>query len=291
MPTPPCRSRLMQSLARTSSNIRYWQGAVTTLTNQHLSLPVKLTVLARRTDVRLFRLVCLLLAGLIGTADAAGLCPGEMQRAMKMRQRIIREWPLRPSSDPVSEYIQKLGVSLAERFGAGTHAIPWRFTAVRNLAPNAFSIGAGNVFVNEGAITFAQNEAELAAILSHEIAHELAGHFCDEGRASTSSGGLFDIFSAPESRHYITDIGSMTQTINPAKELQADQIALSILQASGYDPRAMLNVARRLPLGGAVHLLDTSRIQSLDQAVANLPPLRSGNSEEFLKIKQLLSGE
>lgn len=258
-----------------------------TQTNPLSSLPVKQKASRYPMGARRFWFACALLAGLTGAADATGLCPGEMERAMKIRQRIIREWPLRPSSDEVSQYVQHLGVRLAQQYDADARAIPWHFTLVRNLAPNAFSIGAGNVFINEGAISFAQNEAELAAILAHELAHELAGHFCQVPRSS-SSHSLFDIFSAPEAPQYSADIGSMTQIINPAKERQADQIALSILRAAGFDPHAMLYVAWRLPAGGAVHLLDANRIQSLEQSLADMPRIPSESSEAFRAAKRIL---
>ncbi|MDD2760647.1 MAG: M48 family metallopeptidase [Methylomonas sp.] len=240
--------------------------------------------------LRRFWLVCALFTVLSGAAVAEGLCPGEMQRAMKLRQRIVRDWPLRPENDEVSQYVRSLGLQLAGRYGSAASAIPWRFTLVRNLAPNAFSIGAGNIFVNEGAVTFAQDEAELAAILAHELAHELAGHFCQDYR-STASRGLFDIFSSPDTKQYDVDIGSVTQKIDPAKEQQADQIALGILQASGFDPRAMLDVARRLPPGDSAHLMDVYRIRSLEQTIGNTPRVTAGSSEAFRTAKQILNSE
>jgi predicted Zn-dependent protease len=235
-------------------------------------------------------LVCALFTLLIGAAGAEGLCPGEMQRAMKLRQRIVRDWPLRPGNDEVSQYVQSLGLQLAQHYGSAARAIPWRFTLVRNLAPNAFSIGAGNIFVNEGAVNFAQDEAELAAILAHELAHELAGHFCQEFR-SGASRGLFDIFSTPDTKQYDVDLGSVMQKIDPVKEQQADQIALGILRASGYDPRAMLDVAKRLPPGDTAHLMDVYRIQALEQTIGNIPRVPTGSSEAFRSAKRLLSSE
>jgi len=258
-----------------------------TPTNPPSSLAVKSVPSRDSRGPRGLSVACVLLAGLLGAADAFGLCAGEMEKAIKVRQRIVREWPLRPSSDEVSQYVQNLAVRLAERYGAGGRLIPWRFTLVRNLAPNAFSIGAGNVFVNEGAVSFAQNEAELAAILAHELAHELAGHFCEESR-SVFSGGLFDIFSSPDPRQYSSNVGSMVQIVDPVKERQADQIALAILQAAGYDPRAMLDVARRLPSGVAGHLPDASRIQALEQIMAPMPPIMAGSSADFFAAKRRL---
>lgn len=247
-------------------------------------------VSAGSSALRRFLLVCVLFTLLIGAADAEGLCPGEIQRAMKLRERIVRDWPLRPSNDEVSQYVQSLGLQLAQHYSSAGRAIPWRFTLVRNLAPNAFSIGAGNIFVNEGAVNFARDEAELAAILAHELAHELAGHFCQEYR-SGASRGLFDIFSTPDTKQYDVDIGSVIQKIDPVKEQQADQIALGILQASGFDPRAMLDVAKRLPPGDSPHSMDVYRIQALEQAIGNIPRIPSGSSEAFRIAKRLLSTE
>jgi len=209
-----------------------------------------------------------------------------------MRQSILREWPLRPASDDATQYVQALGVRLADYYGGRGRMVPWRFALVRNLAPNAFSIGAGYIFVTEGAVTFSKNESELAAILAHEIGHELAGHFCGSV-GNASSGDFFDIFlSSPapaQEPHEGVGVGSLRQTIDPFKEQQADQIAVSILKAAGYDPHAMLQVARRLPAGGQTHLLDPGRIQSLDRLLSRMPPLgEQEDSEQFQQIRRLL---
>jgi predicted Zn-dependent protease len=215
-----------------------------------------------------------------------------MERAKSTRQRIDQEWPLRGSGDEVTRYLQQLGVRLAQ-YGTGGSAIPWRFSVVRNLAPNAFSIGAGYVYVTEGAITFAQTEGELAAILAHELGHELAGHFCSQP-ASAGSRGLFDLFAdSPQPERSTVGSGSVRQTIDPRKEAQADQIAVGILQSAGYPPDALLQVARRLPAGGESHLFDPRRIQSLERIVAGLGGggTRQPDSETFLRVKHSLAEE
>ena len=236
------------------------------------------------------RCLAVVLGGLLSAGPAAGygLCQGELERAREMRQRIDQEWPLRSSGDEATQFIQRLGVRLAQN-SAGGGAIPWHFSVVRNLAPNAFSIGAGYVYVTEGAVTFAQNESELAAILAHELGHELAGHFCGQAIAS-DSGGFFDLFadSPPPERHEVGS-GSVRQTIDPRKEEQADQIAVAILLAAGYSPNALLQVARRLPTGGEAHLQEPRRIQSLERIVAGYrdspdPP----DSADFKDVRRRL---
>lgn len=216
-------------------------------------------------------------------------CAREQQTAKTSLQKIEAEWPMRGSGDRVSQYVQKIGIRLAH-FSPYGQNIRWQFLIVRNLAPNAFSIGDGYVFITDGAVNFVQNESELAAILAHELGHQLAGHFCESSDLS-NSGGLFDIFSDPNAQQHQVGVGSMTQVINPVKEQQADQIALSILQAGGYNPRAMLDLARRLPSGTQGDLMDISRIQSLEYTLANFPAILVGNSEDFQTIKRILANE
>ena len=214
-------------------------------------------------------------------------CADDQQAANSVFQRIEDEWPLRSSGDEVTRYIQNLGIHLA-RLKAYGNAFSWHFSVVRNLAPNAFSIGGGYVFVTEGAISFARTESELVAILAHEVGHELAGHFCI-AQTSNTFGTLFnDSFIANPEQHSI-GVGSLTQVIDVVKEQQADSIALSIIKAGGYDPAAMLAIARRVPLDGGTQLIDATRIQALEKAIANLPAQSTKNSREFLAIKRSLT--
>jgi predicted Zn-dependent protease len=216
-------------------------------------------------------------------------CPEEKLAAHSALQKINNEWPTRGSGDPVTQYIQKLGYYLGQLIPDGRR-IGWRFEVVRNLAPNAFSIGNGYIFVTEGAINLAQNESELAAILAHEIGHELAGHFCNESSTKFSFDWT-NILLPLTNRSRQVGIGSMTQTIDPVKEQQADRIALHILQVAGFNPHAMLDVSRHLPVESGAHFTDALRLQSLERAVTFMPQKPAKNSPDFISIKQQLSAE
>jgi predicted Zn-dependent protease len=231
---------------------------------------------------------------LFAQSPAYALCPGEQERAATLRQRIVQEWPLRATGDEATRFVQGLGMDLAAAYGQSGGALSWRFALVRNLAPNAFSIGAGHVFVTEGAVRFAGDEEELAAILAHELGHQLAGHFCDKPMAQ-EAGGFFDIFfggpPAPKA-HDSVGVGSVRQSIDPAKELEADRVAVAVLRAGGYDPHALLRVARRLGAGREGHWFDLGRIQSLERLLAGVQPVEPGrDSERFREIKSALIDE
>jgi predicted Zn-dependent protease len=239
---------------------------------------------------RWFARLLLLMSFFSGTVLAVPApCEGGQESARAMLHRIRQEWPLRGSGDVVTRYVQSLGVRLAHFSIYGRNAF-WHFSVIRNLAPNAFSIGNGYVFITDGAINFVQSESELAAILAHELGHELAGHFCGVPYPDDFSS-LFELFSSPKAAKRQVDIGSLTLSIDPVKEQQADKIAISILQASGYDPHAILNVARRLPKGETIHPVDTQRLQSLESLLAKIPPTKAQDSEDFRKIKRSLELE
>jgi predicted Zn-dependent protease len=191
----------------------------------------------------------LLLAVAIPAAAQPDYCPEEKERAASVRARIERDWPLR-RADSVTRYLQDFGRELAYRAGI-ERVSNWRFFVVQNTSINAYSIGDGLIYVTEGAISKAANEDELAAVLAHEMGHDIAGHFCPRAQENGDDSPWWDIFSSPRtshSRHRGTEsyYGSLRQVIDPVKEREADHYARGILRSAGYDPGAMARIARRV---------------------------------------------
>jgi len=119
-----------------------------------------------------------------GFAQRIVTCKSERELAAKKVQQIINEWPIR-KSDSVTDYIRVLGKHIAAKALSNTNQ-DWHFNVIRDLSPNAFAVGDGYVFITEGAIMMCQEEAELAAILAHEMGHQLAGHFCENSHQHPS---------------------------------------------------------------------------------------------------------
>ena len=210
----------------------------------------------------------------------------ERQRARVAASRIELEWPLAPTG-PVTRFIRALGVRLAR--AAGPSPFPWRFTVIRDRSANAFSIGAGRIYVNEGTPFVCRNEAELAAILAHEMGHELAGHFRSAGHGDSGWPWLDHLFGAPRSRESDLAIGSIEQRVDPQKEREADRISISILARAGYDPHAALSVADLLSGGSgphASHLGGTERIRALEELLAAIPVGGRLDGEEFRHLRR-----
>ncbi|MGH6635961.1 MAG: M48 family metallopeptidase [Gammaproteobacteria bacterium] len=209
-----------------------------------------------------------------------GFCAAEVKQARKTAQQIAQEWPLR-GHDQVTDYVQDLGMDLVR--AAEDRSATWRFRVVRDYSVNAFSIGGGYIYVTEGAIRSAKTADELAAILAHEIGHQIGGHFCTLSR----DRGIWDPqtwFSARKGERI--GVGSITQVIDVEKELAADEIATRLLQTAGFDPYAMLRVTERLPLSqSASHLKDHRRLRSLKRLLGHLAPTAAEGSPEFDRMK------
>ena len=210
----------------------------------------------------------------------------ERERARVAAARIEQEWPVAPAG-PVTRFIRALGARLGR--GAGPSSFPWRFTVIRDRSANAFSIGAGRIYVNEGTVFVCRDEAELAAILSHEMGHELAGHFRSATHRDTGWPWLGDLLGMRGSRQSGLTIGSVEQRLDPQMEREADRISISILERAGYDPHAALSVAELLAGASgphARHLGDAERIGALEKLLDTIPAGGQRDSEAFRRLKR-----
>jgi predicted Zn-dependent protease len=208
--------------------------------------------------------------------------PGERDSAAATARRIEFEWPL-AGSGPISDYIRELGGELGR--ASPRSDARWRFAVVRDLGVNAFAIGDGRIYVTEGVVTFAEDEGEVAAIVAHEMGHELAGHLRPQRRKNGFFGGSSEQEDA-------TTVGSVTQPLDPEKEMEADRISLDLLERAGLDPHAALTVAERLTrqTGDAGrHFADAARIERLRELLAGRDVGGRRDSARFHALKSSLA--
>jgi predicted Zn-dependent protease len=215
---------------------------------------------------------------------------GERERARATAERIERDWPL-AGAGPAAAGIREVGKRLAA--AAGPVSFRWRFTVIRDRSANAFAIGDGRIYINEGAMRVSRNEAELAAILAHEMGHQLAGHLRAEPRPRSRGffSDLATLFGGSDSASPARTVGGVTQKLDLAKELEADRISLRLLADAGYDPQAALSIARRLHeagSGGGSHFGDDQRIVALETLLRETPAGGHLDSEKFQRLKRQL---
>src|SRR5207253_9454050 len=86
-----------------------------------------------------------------------------------------KQMPVLPDSSPVSRYVEQLGRRL-ERVIPQQYTWPYQFHVVQQKDINAFALPGGPIFVNLRTITAADNEAELAGVMAHEMSHVYMQH-------------------------------------------------------------------------------------------------------------------
>jgi hypothetical protein len=100
--------------------------------------------------------------------------PGEL----KIQQ--VGKFKLLPDAE-VQKYVQDLGSSLIPKYqrelpAGDPQKIPFQFFVVQEKVPNAFALANGTVVVHSGLLTVLENEAQLTAVISHEITHAIEKH-------------------------------------------------------------------------------------------------------------------
>jgi predicted Zn-dependent protease len=100
----------------------------------------------------------------------------------------------------------------------------WTVLVIESKEPNAFSLGEGIIVITKGLILEIDNEAELSAIIAHEMSHQLLGH-CRDALTATAN-------NKQNSPKYLFSL---------QQELDADAIAINLLVSARYNPQAMLS--------------------------------------------------
>lgn len=239
---------------------------------------------------------CALIAAIVlvmpttGKTETISACPKETARAREARQKIQENWPTRSSADPVAKYVNRLAAQLLKARGI-TDQYSARFVIIRDRSINAYAIGGFQFILTDGTIAFVRNESELAAILAHEIAHQLAGHFCP--KRSSLLDNFLDFFNPSNNDdHQYHQVGLLTQSVNLIKEQEADRLAVHLIKRSGFDPFAMLDVAKRLRItGGKAHIQNPQRIKALEDILVSGHKVVREDSIYFVQIKKLLARE
>src|SRR5690242_16782269 len=98
----------------------------------------------------------------------------EIQAGKDAAAEAKKKLPLLPDSDPVTQYVRGLGQKLVAH--APGEKWPYEFHVVNQKEINAFALPGGPVFVNLGTIQAADNEAQLAGVMAHEISHVVQRH-------------------------------------------------------------------------------------------------------------------
>ncbi|MEL6871121.1 MAG: M48 family metalloprotease [Pseudomonadota bacterium] len=136
-----------------------------------------------------------------------------------------------------SDYLQSLVAALLPEFAQHI-----RVRVLKNVEANAFAMANGSVYINTGMLLRLRNEAELAAIVSHEAAHVTHKHVVGNVRTAKRFNMVANIVGLGASFIAATSMASLSQ----AHEVEADVVGMSRMASAGYAPQAAAAPFQRL---------------------------------------------
>ena len=207
--------------------------------------------------------------------------------------------------DPVvTEYVNRLGQRLVRNSDA---KVPFTIKVIDSDEVNAFALPGGFFYVNTGLILAADNEAGLAAVMAHQIAHVAARH----ATKNQSRSELFNLVSIPlifvggpaamvarQAMSLAVPMSMMKFSRNAERE--ADMLGLQYDYASGYDPEEFVRLFEKmkklerekkgfLARAFSTHPMTDDRIKSAQKEIADYFPNRSDyivDTSEFQEVRE-----
>jgi Zn-dependent protease with chaperone function len=232
----------------------------------------------------------------------------EVQAGQQAAAQVGKQLPLLPDSDPITIYVQRLGQQLAAH--APGEKWPYSFHVVNQKEINAFALPGGPVFVNLGTIQAADNEAELAGVMAHEISHVVQRHGTRAASKQMAAqlplailGGVMGqgALSQMTQMGLSFGVGSYFLKNSRKAESEADLLGSDIMYDTGFNPQSMAQFFTKLEKEGGVargpqflsdHPDPGNRAEAVAKEVSTLPRKNSyrNDSAEFRDIKQRVGG-
>jgi hypothetical protein len=223
---------------------------------------------------------------------------------LQVAAEVYKQMPVLPDSSRETKYIQSLGKRLVETIPP-ERSWPFQFHVVAQKEINAFALPGGPMFVNVGTITAADNEAELAGVMAHEISHVYMQHSAKQQSKGSLLEGLAGIAGAIMGRVGGTwgslakmgiqfGAGTLMLKYSRSDEAQADAVGAIILWKAGYNPLALADFFEKLAAKGnsgpqflSDHPNPGNRRDAIEQEIRNWPPRDYlGDSADFATVRK-----
>ncbi len=178
----------------------------------------------------------------------------EIQYGRLLSKKILIQYPLYKNKK-ATYYVNQVGKSVA--LFAGRPEISFHFAILDSNTVNAFAAPGGYIYITKGALKQMENEAELAAVLAHEIGHVNNKHIMKQLPPPRETGFTSAVSSLLLSQGTIVS-SAFNESINGASDLlfkngykiqdeyEADRSAIDYLDATGYNQAALIDFLQRI---------------------------------------------
>lgn len=187
----------------------------------------------------------------------------EIELGKQLSEEIDKEMPV--LDNPVlTAYVDRIGQRLASH--SARPDVPYSFKIIDNDEEiNAFALPGGPIYVYTGLMKHADNEAELAGVLGHEVAHIVARHSTEQLTKAYGIQLVAALVLGEDPNALAAVAGDLASNLGMLKfsrsdEIEADRLGVRYMFREGYSPNAMTSFQQKL---GQLHSSDQSRAMNL----------------------------
>ena len=248
---------------------------------------IRLTNCRPRRDLAALAVSSLLVTACAGSGET-GLGVDLVSRE-QVQQMGVESWQRIRSETPASDdqAAQRTAEQVADNLlrAAGANPDEWDVLVFEGDQANAFALPGGKIGIYEGMFQAAGNEAQLAAVVAHEIGHLQADHAQERVSSEVATQGVVQLVSAALQVGNVAYANAIAGALGAGarygvllpysrnQELEADRTGLQLMAQAGYDPREALEFWRRMQQqgGGAppaflsTHPTPENRIKQLQE--------------------------
>jgi predicted Zn-dependent protease len=177
----------------------------------------------------------------------------EIQVGRKEHPKILKEFGGEYQGSQFNAYVCNVGLKLAKV--SDMPNLNFTITVLNDSKVNAFALPGGFVYITRGLLALAENEAELAGVLAHEIGHVTARHTAKRYSQAMATnigltllGVLTNGSGAGGSINQIAGLGAQLylQGYSREQELESDLLAIKYMSRAGYDPKALQSFFQKM---------------------------------------------
>jgi hypothetical protein len=212
------------------------------------------------------------------------------------------------TNNNANAYINALGQQLVSK-APNEYKFPFYFKIVNDRSMNAFALPGGPIYIHRGAIEAADNEAQLAGVVGHEIGHIILRHGTNQATKAERTQGFLGILGAvlgDGAAGQIATIGgsflasSVLLKYSRDAETQSDLMGTQILYDLGYDPKAMAEFFEKLAKETkgtraqeffSNHPIPENRVTKVNAEIKKLGPVPARprtDSPDFQEVKRMM---
>ncbi len=206
-------------------------------------------------------------------------------------------------------------ITIVERVGRQLAAVSpmpslrWEFKLIESNRKNVIALPGGKVVIYTGILPVCANEAGLAALMSHQIAHDIARHRTERLAVAMNTGGQatatpVGLSNSKNKNALLTALGigaaeNGIGPFHPSHEFEADEIGIMLMVKAGYDPAEAerfwsrvntMQKGSRPPEVLTLHPIDPKRMMDIRRSLSKAyrayraNPLKHGLGQSFLYI-------